>query len=74
MCIPLLERTTWQTDKSNTAIVQGALLRGLEDKAKDTGLPNWRLGARIANKHFGIECFEEFVEGKHDISRRYKSK
>jgi len=59
---------------SNTAIVQGALIRGLAEKVRDLNIPNWRVDSRIARKSFGIECYEEFDPLKHDIMRRYGSK
>lgn len=57
---------------SNTAIVQGALIRGLAEKAREPDRSNYaRVESRIARKSFGIECYEEFDSSKHDIQRRY---
>lgn len=57
-------------ENSNTAIVRGALIRGLAEKVTDLRVPNWRVDSRIARKHFGICCYEAFDPSKHELHRR----
>jgi hypothetical protein len=54
-----------------SAVVQGALLRGLADC--DPQHTKVRLTSRIARKHIGIPSSVQFDETKHLMSRRYVS-
>ncbi|KAL1962682.1 hypothetical protein VTN77DRAFT_9316 [Rasamsonia byssochlamydoides] len=54
-----------------TAIVRGALIRGLSEK--QPGLATIRVKSRVARRHYGTVAYEYFVEGKHDESRRRPS-
>lgn len=51
-----------------SAVVQGALLRGLADC--DPQHEKVRLTSRVARKHIGVICSVQFDERKHLISRR----
>ncbi|KAG4432939.1 hypothetical protein IFR05_011585 [Cadophora sp. M221] len=52
-----------------SAVVRGALLRGLSDC--DPQHSKVRLTSRVARKHIGVTCSVEFDETKHLMSRRY---
>lgn len=51
-----------------SAVVRGALLRGLGDCSPQHS--NVRLTSRVARKHVGLTCNVDFDEAKHLISRR----
>ncbi|KAH8587392.1 hypothetical protein B0O99DRAFT_641981 [Bisporella sp. PMI_857] len=52
-----------------SAVVRGALLRGLSDC--DSQHAKVRLTSRVARKHIGVVCNIEFDETKHLMSQRY---
>ncbi|KFY86902.1 hypothetical protein V500_07322 [Pseudogymnoascus sp. VKM F-4518 (FW-2643)] len=52
-----------------SAVVQGALLRGLADCSPQNS--NVRLTSRVARKHIGKICIVDFDEAKHLMSRRF---
>jgi len=54
-----------------SAVVRGALLRGLSDCSSQHATV--RSTSRVARKHIGIICSVEFDAAKHLISRRYAS-
>lgn len=51
-----------------SAVVEGALLRGLADCSPQHS--NVRLTSRVARKHIGISCSFQFDEAKHLMSKR----
>ncbi len=54
-----------------SAVVQGALLRGLADC--DPQHAKVRLTSRVARKHIGTDCNVPFNSAKHLVSRRCAS-
>jgi len=54
-----------------TAVVRGALLRGLAE-IKPT-LASARVPSRVARKHIGVNVLNDFEEGVHDRGRKYVS-
>ncbi|KAL2075815.1 hypothetical protein VTL71DRAFT_758 [Oculimacula yallundae] len=65
----------WYIEHGNTAIVLGALYRGLSkvaEEAKDDSLPYMRLDSRIARQYYGVLKYIEFdpQNSDHEINRR----
>ncbi|ORY66494.1 uncharacterized protein BCR38DRAFT_473718 [Pseudomassariella vexata] len=52
-----------------TAIVRGALIRGLADKQSNPRLANIWVESRIARKHYGTSALTEYIPGKHSPYR-----
>jgi hypothetical protein len=55
---------------SNTAIVRGALIRGLADKQLTVGRPTISVKSRVARKHYGTVALERYDPEKHDSTRK----
>ncbi|MCJ1388771.1 hypothetical protein MMC18_001621 [Xylographa bjoerkii] len=51
-----------------TAIVRGALMKGLIEKSSISSV---RVGARAARKHYGTEIFVRYSSLKHDKTKRW---
>lgn len=52
---------------SNTAIVRGALTKGLaERQPSTTGRPTIAVISRLARKHYGTKALQRYVPGVHD--------
>ena len=53
---------------SLTAVVQGALMKGLASNSKSFATIG--ISGRSARKHYGIDVLKRFDAGEHDFSRR----
>lgn len=52
-----------------TAVVRGALMRGLASTSPSYSTVS--IGGRYARRHYGVKILRSFVEGVHDRNRRY---
>ena len=52
-----------------TAVVRGALMKGLASACPKSA--KVKINARSARKHYGFEIAKEFIEFKHDDTRKY---
>lgn len=51
-----------------SAIARGAVIKGI---ASHQSAPGWRVNSRKSDVHLGTVVYRDFVDGKHDRSRRY---
>ena len=53
-----------------SAIARGAVIKGI---ASHQSAPGWRVNSRKSDVHLGTVVYRDFVDGKHDRSRRRAS-
>ncbi|KAG6358851.1 hypothetical protein INS49_012370 [Diaporthe citri] len=59
--------TVKKMEDCTTAIVKGALVRGLQDKhSPTTGMPTVTVASRMARKHYGTKALQKFSPDIHD--------